>query len=137
MVRVGTAQRLEREIAANTQRFTAALTRGDGDGAVAAYVEDALLLPPIGDPISGREAIARFWRSGIEIGLRVVEFEMRGLTVTGGALVEHGRYRMVLASAERVSKVRAGTYCVVHVEFDGGSWGWACQAFRGASENRT
>ncbi len=137
MVRAWTAQRLEREIAANTERFSAALTRGDGDGAAAAYVEDALLLPPIGDPISGRDAIARFWRSGIEIGLRAVEFEMHGLTNTGGALVEYGRYRMVLASAERVSKVDAGTYLVVYVEIDGDSWGWACHAFRGAAENRT
>ena len=132
MARIRTAHQLELELAANTRRFSEALTRGDCAGAAAVYVEEAFLLPPIGDTISSRDAIARFWRSGIEIGLRAVKLESLGLTDAGRVLVEHGRYRMLLAPAEGVSKMEAGAYIVFHVQVDGGSWFWAGNAFGGA-----
>jgi uncharacterized protein (TIGR02246 family) len=134
MARVWTAQRLEPKIAASTRRFSAALTSGDGDGAAAVYVEDAFLLPPTGNAISGRDAIARFWRSGIEIGLRAVELETVGLTDAGGVFYEHGRYRMLLALAAGGSNVETGAYIVVHVQVDDGSWCWAGNAFGTAAE---
>jgi ketosteroid isomerase-like protein len=134
VARVWTRQQLEPKIAATTRQFSAALTSGDGAGAAAVYVEDAFLLPPTGDAISGRDAIARFWRSGIEIGLRAVELETVGLTDAGGVLYEHGRYRMLLALADGGSNVKTGAYIVVHVQVNRASWCWAGNAFGRAAE---
>lgn len=121
---------MEAEIAANTERFSAALGSGDGAGAATVYVEEALLLPPTGDVISGREAIERFWRSGIEIGLRAVELEPLGRAGMGSVVYEHGRYRMLLALVDDRSKVERGAYVVVQVQADEDSpWRWAVNAF--------
>ena len=121
---------MEAEIAANTERFSAALGSGDGAGAATVYVEEALLLPPTGDVISGREAIERFWRSGIEIGLRAVELEPLGRAGMGSVVYEHGRYRMLLSPAAGRSKVQRGAYVVVHVRVaDDSSWHWAVSTF--------
>lgn len=120
------AHDVEAEIAANTRRFSAALASGDVSGAATVYAEDALLLPPTGEVISGREAIERFWRSGIEIGLRAVELEPLGRGGAGSVLYEHGRYRMLLAQVEGRSRVERGPYVVVHIQAgEGGSWHWA------------
>jgi ketosteroid isomerase-like protein len=124
------AHRAETEITANSDRFSAALESGDGLGAAMVYAEEALLLPPTGDVISGREAIERFWRSGIEIGLRTVELEPLGRGGTGSVMYEHGRYRMLLELVDDRSKVERGAYVVVQVQADEDSpWHWAVNAF--------
>jgi uncharacterized protein (TIGR02246 family) len=123
------ADKVRPEIGANAERFAAALASGDGSGAAAVYVEDAVLLPPAGGAIRGREAIERFWQSGIEIGLRAVELEPLGWGGAGAILYEHGRYRMLLSAAGR-SKVQRGAYVLVHVQVtDDGSWHWAVSTF--------
>jgi uncharacterized protein (TIGR02246 family) len=124
------ARKVRPEIAATAGRFAAALASGDGAGAAAVYVEDGFLLPPAGGVMSGREAIERFWRSGIEIGLRAVELEPAGWGGAGSTLYEHGRYRMLLSPAAGPSKVQRGAYVVVHVQVaDDSSWHWAVSAF--------
>ena len=124
------AHQIETEIAASTERFAAALEGGDGAGAARAYADEAILLPPTGDVICGREAIERFWRSGIEIGLRAVELEPLGRGSTGSVTYEHGRYRMLLAPVDDRSRVERGGYLVVLVRAgENGSWRWAVNAF--------
>jgi ketosteroid isomerase-like protein len=121
---------MEAEIAANTERFAGALGSGDGAGAAAVYGEQALLLPPTGVVISGRAAIERFWRSGIEVGLRAVELEPLGRAGMGPVVYEHGRYRMLLALVDDRPKVERGSYVVVQVQVDDESpWRWAVNAF--------
>ena len=129
MSRIGVAHTVRAEIAATTSRFLAAVVSGDGASAAAVYGEDALLLPPTGGVISGRDAIERFWRSGIEIGLRSVELEALGHGGTGTVLYEHGRYQMLLAPGRGRSTVERGAYLAVHVQDDHSSWHWAVTAF--------
>jgi ketosteroid isomerase-like protein len=128
--RIAPDHKLAGEIAANTDRFSAALTSGDGAGAATVYAEDALLLPPTGAVISGRDAIERFWRSGIEVGLDAVELETLGHGGGGPVLYEYGRYRLLLASATGRPTTEYGAYVVVHIQTtDDGSWRWAVSTF--------
>jgi uncharacterized protein (TIGR02246 family) len=120
---------MDAEIAAMTERFHAALASRDGTGAAAVYGEDALLLPPAGDVISGRRAIERFWSGGIEVGLRAVELHTVGRGGAGSVLYEHGGYRMVLGRADGRPKVERGPYVVVHVQSEDGLWRWAVNTF--------
>lgn len=130
VLRAELAGKVRPEIAANAGRFAASLAGGDGAGAAAVYVEDGFLLPPAGGVMSGREAIERFWRSGIEIGLRTVELEPLGWGSAASIVYEHGRYRMLLSPAAGRSKVQRGAYVVVHVPVAGdSSWQWAVSLF--------
>jgi uncharacterized protein (TIGR02246 family) len=134
MTHIGIPNGMDTEIAAMTERFRAALARRDGTEAAAVYGKDALLLPPAGDVISGREAIEKFWSSGIEVGLRAVEFHAVGRGGAGSVLYEHGGYRMVLVSTPGPPKVERGPYVVVHVQSENGSWSWVVNTF-GRSAN--
>jgi uncharacterized protein (TIGR02246 family) len=118
------------EIAATADRFAAALARGDSAEAAAVYVEDAIVLPPSGNVISGRDAIERFWLSGIEIGLDAVELEPLGRGNANSIVYEHGRYRIVLAPDGGRLQEQRGAYVVVHVQAaEDSSWRWAVGAF--------
>jgi uncharacterized protein (TIGR02246 family) len=120
---------MEVEIAANTGRFSAALTDGNGARAAAIYSEDALLLPPTGDVIAGRDAIERFWQSGIEVGLRTVELKVLGRAGADAVLHERGYYRMRFAPVAGRARVEHGPYILVHVRAgDDGSWRWVVAA---------
>jgi ketosteroid isomerase-like protein len=137
VARVDLAAELEVEIAATSGRFSAALTSGDGPGASAVYVEDAVLLPPAGDAISGRDAIARFWQGGIEIGLHAVELDALGRGGVGPVLYEHGRYRMRFAPTGGRLRVERGPYILVHVRTGpDGSWQWGVAALGSSGVKR-
>jgi ketosteroid isomerase-like protein len=118
------------EIAANVGRFLTAVATGDGSGAARAYLEDALLAPPAGDVIRGRDAIERFWRGGMEIGLHSMELEPRWHGRYGAVLYEHGDYRMLLVPARDRSTMECGAYVMVHVQAEDGSWHFAVTTFR-------
>ena len=120
---------MDTEILARTRRFGEAVGRRDATGAAAVYSEDALLLPPAGDVISGRGAIERFWSGGIEIGLRAVQLETAGQGGAGSVLYEHGGYRMRLVGGDGHSLVERGPYVVVHVQSEDGAWRWAVTTF--------
>ncbi|MFW6202463.1 MAG: YybH family protein [Gemmatimonadota bacterium] len=57
----GDAAALRTELEALNDELLARLGRGDANGAAAFYTPDALLLPPDGRVIRGREAIRSFW----------------------------------------------------------------------------
>ena len=121
------------DFARNTARWSAALSEGDGVRAAAVHTDDALLLPPEGDVVSGRQAIERFWRSGIDIGLRAVELEPLERRGTGPTVYEHGRYRMDLEQANGERTVERGPYLLVHTQADDGTWHWAVISFGAAA----
>jgi uncharacterized protein (TIGR02246 family) len=133
MPHAGLALETEADLARNTARWSAALSDGDGGRAAAVYADDALLLPPEGDVVSGRQAIERFWRSGIDIGLRSVELEPLERGGTGSIVYEHGRYRMDLAQANGERNVERGPYLLVHAQADDGIWHWAVTSFGAAT----
>ena len=75
-------RRLKEAVGETAAAFAAALARGDARAASGAYAEDATLLPPLAGPVRGRDAIAAFWRTGLEAGIAAVEFEV--LALEGG-----------------------------------------------------
>ena len=66
--------------------FAAALNAGDGAALAELYREDAVILPPGAEMISGREAIRSFWEQGMgtfeDIELTTVDVEPLGTDAT-------------------------------------------------------
>lgn len=56
------------DIAAQNQRFGAALAAKDAAGIAALYTEDGSLLPPNAVAVQGRAAIQAFWQAFIDMG---------------------------------------------------------------------
>jgi ketosteroid isomerase-like protein len=116
-------------LAGATAAFVDALERGDAAAVSAVYASDARLLPPTAEAMSGREAIERFWRTAIEIGISHVEFEPLALTRHDGVAYETGRYVLRFESREDGSLIDRGKYVLVHERQTDGSWLRAVEMF--------
>jgi uncharacterized protein (TIGR02246 family) len=103
-------------IEAAVTRYVAASNRGDADALMELYAEDAVLLPPDHEPITGREAIGEFWRQGTDQGLEVSTLRVD----TDGKLgYLVGRYRLP-ATADEPADSGKYVMCLQHQR--DGSW---------------
>lgn len=109
--------------------FVEALRGGDAAAASAVYADDAKLLAPSAELVAGRDAIAAFWRAGLEAGIAGIELEE--LTIAGGDGVawEIGRYALRLEPADGQPVVDRGKYLLVHELQRDGSWRRAVEMF--------
>jgi uncharacterized protein (TIGR02246 family) len=118
-------------IAAARQAFVAALQRGDAAAAADAYTEDARLLAPSAELLTGRDAIARFWDAGIGAGVDSIELQALDLEIQpdGETALEIGRYvlRLTSPSGERV--VDRGRYLLLYRRGLDGAWRRAAETF--------
>jgi uncharacterized protein (TIGR02246 family) len=98
----------EAGIAEADAAFAAAWDAGDGAAMAALYTDDAIVLPPGGEAVEGREAIEAFWQgfieslAGSQVALETIEvrsgdgvaIEVGSWAITGadGEHVDHGKY---------------------------------------------
>ena len=96
-------------IEAMNAQFMAAFSHGDAASVAACYTEDAQLLPPNGETVSGREAIQEamqgFIDAGLKIRLETTEVEGHGdtahevgrATLTGedGQMIDQAKYIVI------------------------------------------
>jgi uncharacterized protein (TIGR02246 family) len=71
------------EIEAANKIFEAAFARGDSAGVAALYTDKAQLLPAGSDFVTGTGAIAEFWQSAFDAG-------MKGVSLVTGEVEKHG-----------------------------------------------
>lgn len=82
-------------IEATNRAFAAAFLRGDADAVAGLYTSDAQLIPPGAEIVSGRPAIAAFWKGAIEAGLKDIVLETQRVESTGDLAWEMGAVRLV------------------------------------------
>jgi uncharacterized protein (TIGR02246 family) len=103
---------------AGNARFMAAFRAGDPAALAACYTPDAQLLPANSDVVSGTEAIARFWRGVMAMGVAEARLETAEVEAQGDLAVEVGRYALAGADGGTLDH---GKYVVVWHR-DGGAW---------------
>lgn len=120
---------LEHATTAAREAFELALGANRPDQAAALYAEDARLLAPSAEVISGRGAIEAFWRTGLEAGIADIRLEPMDLECRDGAAFEIGRYSLRVVAPGSAPVVDRGNYLVVHRPQADGTWCWAIQSF--------
>jgi signal transduction histidine kinase len=113
----------------NNRRFSAAVVRGDARAMASAYADDAELLPPNAEALRGRDDIERFWRGGIEMGIRSVELETLELRQADGFAFEVGRYTLRIEQDGGEPVTDVGKYVIVHRRGPDGTWRRAVEMF--------
>jgi uncharacterized protein (TIGR02246 family) len=103
--------------AANGQ-FVALFTKGDAASLAALYTQDAQVLPPNSDVVSGRPAIQKFWQGVMDSGVKGAKLTTAELTPSGNAAYEVGRYELSGADGKTLDR---GKYVVIWKR-DGGQW---------------
>jgi ketosteroid isomerase-like protein len=114
---VEVAPEVRQALDARRAAFEQALPANDVQGMIALYTPDALLLPPAGDTIRGREEIARDFDHPRDYR---IEHEVVELTVAGEAVHELGRWRQV--GTEDGAVRNGGWYSWMWVRLPDGSW---------------
>jgi ketosteroid isomerase-like protein len=106
----------DRAIREVVSRYEAASNEGDAEALAALYADDALLLPPDGGLVSGREAILEFWQDGIEPG---ISFEVVGSRTSGGSGYVVGQF---LVEASEIAPADSGKYVLCLQRQRNGGW---------------
>jgi uncharacterized protein (TIGR02246 family) len=119
----------EDAIAATHGAFAEAVRKGDAEAAAAVFAAGARLLPPTAGQVEGREAIAAYWRTGVETGLVDAVLEARDVRRFDGIAYEVGRYTLRLEPADGAAIVDRGDYVLVHERQGDGNWQWAVEMF--------
>ena len=111
-----------REVAATTAYFLAAVRAGDAAAAATTYAEDAQLLAPYTEPLTGRTEIEAFWRAGIDSGVTDVTLQVCSSVGGRDLSYEIGRYELRLRAEDGEVVHEIGHYLLVHARQPDGSW---------------
>lgn len=110
---------LEGAIGAENKRFMRAFAVGSSEGVAKLYTEDAEIMPPGAETLTGRDAIAGFWEQVMtSSGVARADLETRELEGHGDTAVEIGQYTLVNAEDQVMDQ---GSYLVVWRR-DGDHW---------------
>ena len=120
---------IDQVIAENNAKFCTALAAGDAAAAAAVYSDDARLLAPGSELLSGRHAIEAFWKSGIAAGIRGAELTTISLDHRDDLAVEVGLYTLPIEPNGSEPVVDHGKYVVVHQRTADRTWRWAIDIF--------
>lgn len=112
-----------RGIAVSAQAFSRALESGDADGMAAQYVDDAVLVPPGGRLIAGRDSIRAFWTPrNPDFHTLAHSLTTDRLEVAGDVAVEVGTWRQEGQRRDEAPQEAAGRYLVVWRRQPDGAW---------------
>ncbi len=108
------------EIAAVNHRFEAAVRKGDIDGMAALYTPGAMVLPPDGPVVKGRENIKQLWGTVVsQMGLKDVKLETLDLQIAGDTAYEVGEATLSLEPKGGKPTTAVAKYVVVWRKVDG------------------
>ena len=94
------AERLRKVLAEAGVKLMEKLRDGDAAGVAAMYTEDAVVLPPNMEKVSGRAAIEEFWATGIsQLGLKFSELKTEELLGSGDFFIQIGSYTLTIQPA--------------------------------------
>ena len=112
---------IRRAIAEADRRFCEAFNAGNVEGAArGVYTADALILPPGGEMVRGRDSIIGFWRGAAEqMGIVRVELATVEVAQAGEFAHQVGRATLTLQGGQQVPV----KYLVIWKQVDG-RWKW-------------
>jgi ketosteroid isomerase-like protein len=107
-----------RQGAADTNRqFMTAFERQDAAAIAELYTETGRLLPPNSETLTGKSAIAAFWKGAMDMGIATVVLSTQEFEVQGETAIEIGKYDL----AGKEGPMDSGKYVVIW-RMEGGSW---------------
>lgn len=118
---VGTMN-VRQEIEQRVREFEAAFNRGDMAALAALYTEDAKLMPPDADVITGRQGIQQFWQGARDMGIRQATLQVREVQSSGDLAYEVGAAMLQIQPEGGQAAAMTVKYLVVWKRQADGAW---------------
>jgi uncharacterized protein (TIGR02246 family) len=113
------------------RELASAYSRGDTDGMAALYTEDAKVLPPGGETVTGRPAIGQFWQAVRDMGVQEVALNTLDVEASGDLAYEVGSATLKIQPAGGEATTDTVKYVVVWKRQAGGPWQLAVDIWNG------
>ena len=113
---------VEQVIKEGTKKFVEAFDRGDAAAVADGYTEDAKLLPPNMEMVSGKQAIQAFWESAREMGVRSINLETVEVGFDGDLAYARGVSTVNIQPEGAQATTVRGKYLVILKRQTDGSW---------------
>ena len=110
------------EIEQRVREFENAFNQGDLEALAELYEEDATVMPPDGETLTGRQAIQRFWQGVQESGFRKAALHVQHVQADGDLAVEVGTAELIGAAGDAKSATVPVKYVVAWRRRGGGPW---------------
>jgi ketosteroid isomerase-like protein len=101
---------IRQAIEQNNRRLESTLRTGDASQVASLYTEDAQLLPPWREAITGSRGIGEFWSDVIAMGVKEIVIQTLELDCQGATAIEMGRYTLF---ADQKLEIDHGKYIVI------------------------
>jgi uncharacterized protein (TIGR02246 family) len=109
-------------IEANNLKFGDAVRMGDASVLAALYTEDAKILPPNSDMITGSEGIQAFWAAALQMGIKDAVLTTVDVLGMGDLACEIGKYNLTIQPEGQDAMEDNGKYIVIWKKTMDGSW---------------
>ncbi len=97
-------------IDANNKKFGAAIAAGNPAGVAGLYTDDAMVLPPNGEAMSGRPAIEKLFQALVAAGIKEITLTAQEVEAHGDVATELGAYSVKDGAGKEIDR---GKYIVV------------------------
>ncbi|MBI1741556.1 SgcJ/EcaC family oxidoreductase [Candidatus Acetothermia bacterium] len=103
-------------------KFVAAVSRGDAVALAAFYQEDAKLLPPNSQMVTGRQHIQEFWQAFLQTGTVQLTLETKDVDSRSDLAYEVGGYTLKIQPKSGSAMTDMGKYVTIWKRQTDGSW---------------
>jgi uncharacterized protein (TIGR02246 family) len=104
---------VRKSIEAANARYSEAIRQGDVAGAVAAYTDDATMVPPDGELVKGRQAIGEFYTKLIQMGMKDIVLTTIEVGGSGDIVYEIGKTRVRIQPEGQEAILDSTKYLVI------------------------
>jgi len=112
----------KKSIEAEISKYSKAIQEGNVAGVVAAYTDDAVMLPPGGDMIKGKKAIEELYTKFLQTGMKEVALTTVEVGGSGDTAYEIGKTKVRIQPEGQQVMTDSTKYLVVWKRQADGTW---------------
>jgi uncharacterized protein (TIGR02246 family) len=116
------ATEVKKSIEAENAKYSQAIREGNVAGALAAYTDDAMALPPDGQMIKGKQAIEELYKRFFQIGMKEVTLITLEVGGSGDVAYEIGKTKVRIQPEGQTATTDSTKYLVIWKRQADGTW---------------
>ena len=113
---------IRKSIEVANANYSQAIQKGNLADVVAAYTDDAIMVPPDGDLVKGKQAIEEYYGKLFQMGMKGIEMTTIEVEGSGGTVYEIGKTKVLIHPEGKEAILDSTKYLVIWSHQAGGAW---------------